>query len=261
MPHLLPAAASAIAQAAPAAAATAAKATVMGTLKSVAFNALTSLAISSALSVFSPTVGASARQVEFVIDPDGPIPFAAGRVGVSGSVVHRDTFGPDLMYYGIPFVLSGAGPITAIESFMADDYPMAFDANGGATTEPYRQELYFRSVLGFQPAPVALTTPGGLKKGATLPGWTAAHKLSGKAAGLIVMAENSKGSAFPTGEIKPLIQLLGLKGWDPTLDSTYPGGDGPCRLNDASTWVTLTCPILWGLKWALGLWEGPSLKG
>jgi hypothetical protein len=25
--------------------------------------------------------------------------------------------------------------------------------------------------------------------------------------------------------------------------------------------VTLTCPILWGLKWALGLWEGPSLKG
>gem|GEM_PF-365539 len=261
MPHLLPAAASAIAQAAPAAAATAAKATVMGTLKSVAFNALTSLAISSALSVFSPTVGASARQVEFVIDPDGPIPFAAGRVGVSGSVVHRDTFGPDLMYYGIPFVLSGAGPITAIESFMADDYPMAFDANGGAVTEPYRQELFFRSVLGFQPAPVALSTPGGLKKGATLPGWTGAHKLSGKAAGLIVMAENSKGSAFPTGEIKPLIQLLGLKGWDPTLDSTYPGGDGPCRLNDASTWVTLTCPILWGLKWALGLWEGPSLKG
>ncbi|WP_184280157.1 hypothetical protein, partial [Brevundimonas vesicularis] len=261
MPHLLPAAASAIAQAAPAVAATAAKATVMGTLKSVAFNALTSLAISSALSVFSPTVGASARQVEFVIDPDGPIPFAAGRVGVSGSVVHRDTFGPDLMYYGIPFVLSGAGPITAIESFMADDYPMAFDANGGAVTEPYRQELFFRSVLGFQPAPVALSTPGGLKNGATLPGWTASHKLSGKAAGLIVMAENSKGSAFPTGEIKPLIQLLGLKGWDPTLDSTYPGGDGPCRLNDASTWVTLTCPILWGLKWALGLWEGPSLKG
>ncbi|MCA0366815.1 MAG: hypothetical protein LCH57_01970 [Proteobacteria bacterium] len=261
MPHLLPAAASAIAQAAPAAAATAAKATVMGTLKSVAFNALTSLAISSALSVFSPSVGASARQVEFVIDPDGPIPFAAGRVGVSGSVVHRDTFGPDLMYYGIPFVLSGAGPITAIESFMADDYPMAFDANGGATTEPYRQELFFRSVLGFQPAPAALTTPGGLKKGATLPGWTSAHKLSGKAAGLIVMAENSKGSAFPTGEIKPLVQLLGLKGWDPTQDSTYPGGSGPCRLHDASTWVTLTCPILWALKWALGLWEGPTLKG
>ena len=173
----------------------------------------------------------------------------------------EDTFGPDLMYYGMPFVLSGAGPITAIESFMADDYPMSFDANGGATTEPYRQELFFRSVLGHQPAPAALTTPSGLKNGATLPGWTASHKLSGKAAGLIVMAENSKGSAFPTGEIKPLIQLLGLKGWDPTLDSTYPGGSGPCRLHDPSTWVTLTCPILWALKWSLGLWEGPNGKG
>jgi hypothetical protein len=261
VPHLLPAAASAVAAAAPAAAATAAKATLMTTLKSVAFNALTNLAISSALSVFQPQVGQSGRTFEFVIDPDGPIPFAAGRVGVSGSVIHRDTFGPDLMYYGIVFVLSGAGPITAIESFKADDYFMSFDANGGATTEPYRQELFFRYVLGHQPAPVALTTPSGFKNGATLPGWTSAHKLSGKAAGVIFMAENSKGSAFPTGEIKPLVQMMGLKGWDPTLDSTYPGGSGPCRLHDSSTWVTLTCPILWALKWALGLWEGPTLKG
>ena len=261
MAFALPAAASAISAAAPAAAATAAKATLMTTLKSVAFNALTNLAISSALSVFQPQVGQSGRTFEFVIDPDGPIPFAAGRVGVSGSVIHRDTFGPDLMYYGIVFVLSGAGPITAIESFKADDYPMSFDANGGATTEPYRQELFFRYVLGHQPAPLALATPSGFKNGATLPGWTSAHKLSGKAAGVIFMAENSKGSAFPTGEIKPLVQMMGLKGWDPTLDSTYPGGSGPCRLHDSSTWVTLTCPILWGLKWALGLWEGPTLKG
>ncbi|MEC7797944.1 MAG: hypothetical protein VX755_11570, partial [Pseudomonadota bacterium] len=178
MAFALPAAASAISAAAPAAAATAAKATLMTTLKSVAFNALTNLAISTALSVFQPQVGQSGRTFEFVIDPDGPIPFAAGRVGVAGSVIHRDTFGPDLMYYGIPFVLSGAGPITAIESFKADDYFMSFDANGGATTEPYRQELFFRSVLGHQPAPVALTTPSGFKNGATLPGWTSAHKLS-----------------------------------------------------------------------------------
>ena len=234
----------------------------MATLKSVAFKAITNLAISAAMSALQPQVGGqSGRTFEFVIDPDGPIPFAAGRVGVAGSVIHRDTFGPDLMYYGMPFVLSGAGPITAIESFMADDYPMSFDANGGATTEPYRQELFFRSVLGHQPASAALTTPSGLKNGTTLPGWTASHKLSGKAAGLIVMAENSKGSAFPTGEVKPLIQLLGLKGWDPTLDSTYPGGSGPCRLHDPGTWVTLTCPILWALKWSLGLWEGPNGKG
>jgi hypothetical protein len=266
MAFALPAAASAIsaaapAAAAPAAAATAAKATLMTTLKSVAFNALTNLAISAALSAFQPQVGQSGRTFEFVIDPDGPIPFAAGRVGVAGSVIHRDTFGPDLMYYGIPFVLSGAGPIDGIESFKADDYPMLFDANGGATTEPYRQELFFRSVLGHQPAPVALSTPSGLKNGATLPGWTAAHKLSGKAAGLIVMAENSKGSAFPTGEIKPLITFRGLKVYDPRLDSTYPGGSGSHRLNNAATWTYSANPILWALKWTLGLWEGPTGKG
>ncbi len=258
MPFALPAAASAISAAAPA---VAAKATMMATLKTVAFNALTSLAISSALSAFQPVVGQSGRTFEFVIDPDGPIPFAAGRIGVAGSVVHRDTFGPDLMYYGIPAVLSGAGPISGIEAVKADDYPMSFDGNGGATTEPYRQELYFRSVLGAQPAPVALSTPSGLKKGATLPGWTAQHRLSGKAAFLMVMAENSKGSAFPTGEVKPLITLRGLLVYDPRKDSTYPGGSGPQRLNDPSTWTYSANPLLWALKWCLGLWEGPNGKG
>lgn len=239
----------------------AAKATFMTTLKSVAMNVLTNVAISAAMSVLQPQVGAAGRPFEFVIDPDGPIPFAAGRIGVAGSVIHRDTFGPDLMFYGIPAVLSGAGPITAIESVKADDYPMAFDANGGATTEPYRQEFYFRSVLGEQPAPLALSTPSGLKNGATLPGWGASHKLSGKAAFLMVMAENSKGSAFPTGEVKPLVTLRGLKVYDPRKDSTYPGGSGPQRLNDPSTWTYSDNPILWALKWCLGLWEGPNGKG
>lgn len=239
----------------------AAKATFMTTLKSVAMNVLTNVAISAAMSVLQPQVGAAGRPFEFVIDPDGPIPFAAGRIGVAGSVIHRDTFGPDLMFYGIPAVLSGAGPITAIESVKADDYPMAFDANGGATTEPYRQEFYFRSVLGEQPAPLALSTPSGLKNGAKLPGWGLSHKLSGKAAFLMVMAENSKGSAFPTGEVKPLVTLRGLKVYDPRQDSTYPGGVGPQRLSDPSTWTYSDNPILWALKWCLGLWEGPNGKG
>lgn len=261
MPQLALAAASFTASAAPAIAATAAKATFMTTLKSVAMNVLTNVAISAAMSVLQPQVGAAGRPFEFVIDPDGPIPFAAGRIGVAGSVIHRDTFGPDLMFYGIPAVLSGAGPITAIESVKADDYPMAFDANGGATTEPYRQEFYFRSVLGEQPAPLALSTPAGLKNGAKLPGWGAAHKLSGKAAFLMVMAENSKGSAFPTGEVKPLVTLRGLKVYDPRQDSTYPGGVGPQRLSDPSTWTYSDNPALWAIKWSLGLWEGPVGKG
>ena len=80
-----------------AAAAGAAKASVMTTLKSVAFNALTSLAINAAMSVFSPTVGAAARTVEFVIDPDGPIPFAAGHIGVPGAMVVLHVLGATLV--------------------------------------------------------------------------------------------------------------------------------------------------------------------
>ncbi|KAK0349128.1 hypothetical protein LTR94_034398, partial [Friedmanniomyces endolithicus] len=75
------------------------------------------------------------------------------------------------------------------------------------------------------------------------------------------MAENSKGSAFPTGEIKPLITFRGLKVYDPRLDSTYPGGSGSHRLNNAATWTYSANPILWALKWTLGLWEGPTGKG
>lgn len=258
MAFALPAAAVSVAAVAPA---VAAKAAFVGALKTAAFSALTNLAISTALSAFQPSVGgASGRTFEFVIDPDGPIPFAAGQVGVSGSVVHRDTFGPDLMYYGIPAVLSGAGPITSVVEFKADEEVVTFDGTGKAVTSQYANELWFKWLPGDQPS-AALVSPSGLKNGVTLPGWTANHKLSGKACFMIVMGENSKQTAFPTGEIKPLITLQGLKVYDPRLDSTYLGGSGSCRLDNPATWVYSENPLLWALKWCLGLWEGPTLKG
>ena len=243
-----------------AATAAVAKATLMTTLKSVAMNVLTNVAISAAMSALQPQVGAAGRTFEWTLDPDGPIPFAAGRIGVPGSAVYRKTFGPDLMYYGIPSVLSGAGPIDGFEGVQADDEAVTFNASGMAITSQYANELWYRNRLGTQPD-TALVSPTGLKNGASLPGWTSAHKLSGKACYLLVMGENSKGTAYPTGEVKPIITFRGLKGWDPRLDSTYPGGAGACRLNDPSTWVYITNPILWALKWALGLWEGPTGKG
>lgn len=260
MAFALPAAASALAAAAPAAGAAAAKAALITTFKTVAFNALKNAAINAAMSALQPQVGAGGRTDEWSLSPDGPIPFAAGRVGVPGSVVYRKTFGPDLMYYGIPSVLSGAGPIDGFESFLADDESVSFDGTGKAITSQYAGELWFMTRLGAQPD-TALPSPTGLKNSASLTGWTSAHKLSGMASYMIVMGENSKGTAFPTGEIKPMVTFRGLKGWDPRLDSTYPGGSGSCRLNDPATWVYLTRPSLWALKWAIGLWAGPTGKG
>lgn len=271
MPFLLPAAATAVkvgasaavagaSTAAVAGATVAAKVGIMATLKAVAFNALTSAAISAAMSALQPQVGSAGRTFEWTLDPNAPIPFAAGRVGVAGTVCHLETYGPDKMYYGFVSVLSGAGPIKAITGFKGDDETVTFDANGKAISSQWANEMWFRNRLGTQPD-TALTNPPGLKNNAQLPGWTAAHKLSGKACYMLVLGENSKRTAYPTGEPKPLVTVEGLFGWDPRQDSTWPGGVGPCRLSDPSTWVWLDNPILWGLKWALGLWEGPLGKG
>lgn len=260
MPQLALSAASFTASAAPAVAATAAKVGFMTTLKSVALNALMNVAITAAMSALQPQVGAAGRTNEWLLSPDGPIPFAAGRVGVAGSAVHIDTFGPDLMYKGFVTVLSGAGPIDGFESFRGDEEFVTFDASGKAITSQWKGEMWLKRSLGAQPD-VALSSPVGLKHNAVLPGWGAASRLSGKACDMLILGENSKGSAYPTGEVKPLRVFRGLRVWDPRLDSTYPGGSGPCRLSDPSTWVYSANPGLWAIKWSLGLWEGPIGKG
>ncbi|MFA4899341.1 MAG: hypothetical protein WC563_07435, partial [Brevundimonas sp.] len=154
MPFLLPAAASAVAAAAPAAAAAgasaAASAGIGATLTSIAGNVLMNVAISAAMSIFQPQVGVAGRTFEWTLDPDGPIPFAAGRIGVPGSAVYRKTFGPDLMYYGIPSVISGAGPVDGFEGFMADDETVAFDGSGKAISSQYAGELWYKNKLGTQ---------------------------------------------------------------------------------------------------------------
>ena len=145
MAFVLGVSATAIAAAAPAAAAAsasaAASAAMAATLTSIATNMLMNFAISSAMAALNPEVGAAGRTFEWTLDPDGPIPFAAGRIGVAGSAVDRETFGPDLMYYGIPSVISGAGPIDGFESFLADDESVTFDGTGKAVSSQYAGEL------------------------------------------------------------------------------------------------------------------------
>lgn len=260
MPFALPAAATAMAAAAPAAAAAASSAALTSTLVSVASQVALNMAVSAVMSALSPQVGAAGRPVDWTLNPDGPIPFAFGRVGVAGSVVHKRTFGPDKMYYGFVSVLSGAGPIAGYNHFFADDFEVTFDGSGKAISSEWAGEMWRVSRLGAQPS-TYLPTPTGLKNNAQMPDWGAGHVLSGKACTMLVMGENSKRSAYPNGEVKPLEDIAGLYAWDPRLDSTWPGGSGPCRLNDPSTWVWSQNPMICALKWALGLWEGPLGKG
>lgn len=263
MPHILPLAATAAAAAAPIATATAATATastLSATLVSVASQAAVSMAINAAMSVLSPKVGSAGRPVDWTLNPDGPIPFAFGRVGVAGAVVHKRTFGPDKMYYGFVSCVSGAGPIAGFEAFTADDFPVTFNGAGMAVTSEWTGEMWRATRLGTQPD-TWLPTPTGLKHNAILPNWTASHRASGKALSMLVMGENSKRTAYPNGEVKPLEIFRGLLCWDPRLDSSYPGGAGSCRLDNPSTWVWSENPIICALRWCLGLWESPTGKG
>lgn len=209
----------------------------------------------AANALIKPKIGGSGAALEWRADVNGAYHAGYGRFGAAGQIVFKRTYGADLRYFGLVTVLS-LGPIAGFVAFDADDERVTFDGSGKAITSQYRNELWMQTRLGMQPE-TALTTPTGLYKGAALPSgvWTAAHRTSGKASYMLTMEENSKRTAFPKGEVKPRWTARGLYGWDPRLDSTYPGGSGPCRLLDPTTWVEITCPIIAGLNWSIGIWQ------
>jgi hypothetical protein len=243
------------------AAVSAGTATLAQTATVVATNLAASAAISAASALLTPNVSAGGNPTDWVADPDAPLRYAIGRGGAAGQIVLQDEYGPDNMYLSIVSVIAAGGPIKAFAAYEFDDQPVTFNAStGAATSSQWVNEMWLTTRLGAQPS-TALSSPSGLKNSAALPGWGSANKLSGKAAYLLTMAENSKRTAFPSGIPKPLITWEGCYGWDPRLDSTYPGGSGACRLLDPATWVWIDNPALGALKWVLGFWEGPSSGG
>lgn len=213
-------------------------------------------------SLSQPKVSSAGGALGWVGDPNGPLHFAAGRIAVGGDLRHKAAYGPnDRMYFSAVTVVSDAGPIDAFESFTANNIAVTFDASGKANSSYYANVMWRRTQLGFQPEGSYLASPSGLQGGASLPNWGASHKLSGKAAFILTLSENSKQSAYKGQYPKPRTIIRGLRVYDWRRDSTYPGGAGPQRLNDPSTWGYNANPILWSVKWLLGLWEGPNGKG
>lgn len=213
-------------------------------------------------SLSQPRVSNAGGALGWVGDPNGPMHFAAGRIAVGGDLRHKAAYGPnDRMFFSAVTVVSDAGPIDAFESFTANDVPVTFGADGKANSSYYGGKLWRRTQRGFQPEASYLASPSGLEGGATLPNWGPQHKLSAKAATILTMVENSKGSAYKGQQPRPREVIRGLLVYDWRRDSTYPGGSGPQRLNEPSTWAYSANPILWSVKWLLGLWEGPTGKG
>jgi hypothetical protein len=181
-----------------------------------------------------PQSAGSGSPTDWTSNPDQPTPFAFGRVGVAGKIIHRDEYGKDNKLQGIVSVFSGAGPIRGFVNYRADDLAVSFESNGGTAIGKYRRQMWRSWRLGAQPD-TALSLPTGLDEGAVMPAWDYRYKLSGKACDLLTVQQDSKFSVYPSGVPTPMVELDGVFGYDPRYDDTYPGGAGLCRLGVRST--------------------------
>lgn len=196
----------------------------------------------------------SGTQTDWSADPRAPIPIRLGRTGGAGNIVYRKGSGPsdDNRDQTLVTVLSGAGPIDAIEASYADKKLLGF--NGTAATAPFAGWLWEARQLGACPEPAALNTNVGNK-----PGWTAAHKLSGLAAVMTTLRYDSKGKGTFMTEPNMLWVSRGVRCYDPRKDDTYPGGVGPQRWLDQTTWAFSNNPYVVGLTWAIG-WKANGVR-
>lgn len=207
-----------------------------------------------------PESTGSGSPTDWTSNPDQPTPFAFGRVGASGKVIHRDEYGKDNKLQGIVSVYSGAGPIKAFISYKADDLAVSFESNGGTAIGKYRRQMWRSWRFGNQPD-TALSLPTGLDEGAVMPAWDYRYKLSGKACELLTVQQDSKFSVYPGGCPTPFAVFDGIYGYDPRYDDTYVGGVGPCRLGDRATYRWIENPIIAALNWALGMVENGQVVG
>ncbi|WP_430635013.1 hypothetical protein [Sphingomonas hankookensis] len=215
---------------------------------------ITAAAAGVALSAGGAVGTGGGTQTDWSADPRAPIPIRFGRTGGAGQIVYRKGSGdPDKnQYQTLTTVLSGAGPIDAIESSYADKKALAFA--GTAALAPFAGWLWEARQLGLCPEPAALDTGAGVK-----PGWTPAHKLSSLAAVQTTLRYDSKGKGTFMTEPGMLWVTRNVRCYDPRKDSTYPGGAGPQRWYDQATWAFSKNPYVVGLTWAIG-WKANGVR-
>jgi|GEM_PF-1069780 len=225
---------------------------------------LSSVALGVVNAVLAPQVDAAGSPTEWRADPDAAIPFVVGRKALGGQIVHRDEWGKDNRYQSIVTVYSGAGPVKGFGACTADGETVTFSGPYGRQSSGTWNDIFWGEYsLGAQPAS-ALQSPSDKNDptiGGTMPAWGSSYKLSGKACAMHTMAMDKQRERWPNGEPKVLQVVEGIYCWDPRQDSTWPGGEGACRLDDASTWVWSQNPYLHALKWVLGYYENDVLVG
>jgi hypothetical protein len=232
----------------------------MATVSAIAAGA-SLVATGATMAIGPPKLSVEGRPEQFKADPQAPVPYIMGRTIAGGYIVHREAYGGEVSdvenpYQAFAIVWSGGGPVQEIESFLVDRTTVTFDGSGAVTTadyvrggEPY---MWLKTQLGACPEAAALALPSPVS---AIPNWGASYKLSGYAAGLWALRFDKKAKIYAAGVPRPQAIIKGVKVYDPRLDSTYPGGSGPCRALDESTYVYSENPWLHALTFALGRWQ------
>jgi trimeric autotransporter adhesin len=215
--------------------------------------ASSALSLASGLTAKKPSISSAGSQTAFKADPDAGIPYAIGRTASGGNIIYRGNSDGwsnktpnDLSDF---VVIDSLGPIQGYESFTADQTAYTFDGSGNAIGA-YHDFMFLKSQLGATPEATSLAVTAGISSRPA--GWATSAKLSGLAGYQWRLRFDSKGDHYQGGTMRPRRVLLGLKVYDPRLDSTYPGGSGSCRANDEATWVYSQRPHLHALTWLIG---------
>lgn len=190
------------------------------------------------------------------IGADMPTPYIMGDgVYYTGNRVHQIGYGGTVddvpnPYAALVDIYSGVS-CRALVATYADFTPIVF--SGTAASGWFNGFLYRSFQLGALPESSALTGNWG-----AIPQWSSAHKLSGKAAILWSAKFDKRAERFASGLPRFGSEWDGVSVYDGRQDSTWPGGDGPCRAGDESTYVggdAATNPGCHALTYALGRYQ------
>jgi hypothetical protein len=194
----------------------------------------------------------------YLIGANQPLPYLIGEAYTEGVELYRVGYGGERddvqnPFAFLPRVLSCCGPIESIGPSLVNYETVSFTGSVGSVREAsgyYENYLWIDEQLGARPESSALGTPSGW---GTPTNWSAAHKCSGFAAVAWSLQWSKKGKRFAGGQIPPLGKVpQGVWAYDPRADSTFPGGSGPQRITDESTWAYTRNPALHALTYAYG---------
>ena len=216
-----------------------------------AIAALVSLTANIGARLLTKPPAARGQANDRIIGANNPLPYLMGRSYTGGVQVHDVGYGGEVSDVQNPYrwlvtVLSACGPILSVGPTLANFTTVPF--SGGEATGYYDNFWWRDTQLGQKPEASALTPHF---SGA--PRWGPSYGLSGMAAVGHNLKLDKKGNRFSGGQIPVIGQVPeGVMVYDPRLDSTVPGGSGPQRITDESTWGYSRRPPLHALAYAYG---------